>query len=110
MRIVQILPESEINPPKSQVTSSWARMFGKSFYFEVMNFEKILGEIDRRQADVNRLRPFSRKNLQSLKEYFKIGLTYSSNALEGNTLTESETKVVIEEGITIGGKPLRDHY
>lgn len=37
-------------------------------------------------------------------------MTYTSNALEGNSLTESETKVVIEDGLTIEGKPLRDHY
>jgi Fic family protein len=36
-------------------------------------------------------------------------MTYSSNALEGNSLTETETKIVIEDGITIGGKPVRDH-
>lgn len=47
--------------------------------------------------------------LEQIKEYFRIGLTYSSNAIEGNTLTESETKVVLEEGITVGGKPLKDH-
>ena len=44
------------------------------------------------------------------KEYYKIGLTYASNALEGNTLDLVETKVVLEDGITIGGKPLKDHY
>jgi hypothetical protein len=38
-----------------------------------------------------------------LREYYRIGLTYTSNALEGNSLTESETKVVIEDGLTIGG-------
>jgi Fic family protein len=37
-------------------------------------------------------------------------LTFSSNALEGNSLTESETKVVLEDGITIGGKPMKDHF
>lgn len=47
--------------------------------------------------------------LEQIKEYFRIGLTNSSNAIEGNTLTESETKVVLEEGITVGGKPLKDH-
>lgn len=48
--------------------------------------------------------------MKSLKEYYRIGLTYSSNALEGNSLTESETKIVIEDGLTIEGKPLRDMY
>lgn len=48
--------------------------------------------------------------MEQLKEYYRIGLTYSSNALEGNSLTETETKIVLEDGITIGGKPIRDHY
>lgn len=45
-----------------------------------------------------------------MREHFRIGLTWASNALEGNSLTETETKVVIEDGITIGGKPLKDHF
>ncbi len=55
-------------------------------------------------------RPLPPETLKSLREYYRVGLTYSSNALEGNSLTESETKVVIEDGLTIEGKPLRDHY
>jgi Fic family protein len=47
--------------------------------------------------------------LKQVREYFRIGMTYSSNALEGNSLTETETKIVIEDGLTIGGKPVRDH-
>lgn len=75
-----------------------------------MEIGSLLEEIDRLQKEISKLKPFSPKNIRGLKDYFKIGLTYSSNALEGNSLTESETKVVIEEGITIGGKPLKDHY
>ena len=56
------------------------------------------------------LRPLPAETLKSLREYYRVGLTYTSNALEGNSLTESETKVVIEDGLTIGGKPLRDIY
>ncbi len=48
--------------------------------------------------------------MNELKQYYRIGLTWSSNALEGNTLTESETKVLLEDGLTIGGKPLRDTF
>lgn len=69
----------------------------------------IFKEIDSLQNEINSYRPLSPDLLKQLKEYYKIGLTYSSNALEGNTLTESETKIVLEEGITIGGKPLKDH-
>ncbi|MBQ3878138.1 MAG: Fic family protein [Prevotella sp.] len=67
------------------------------------------------QADENNrrlsaYRPLPPETLKSLREYYRVGLTYTSNALEGNSLTESETKVVIEDGLTIEGKPLRDHY
>ena len=48
--------------------------------------------------------------LHQIEDFYKIGLTYSSNALEGNSLTESETKVLIEDGLTVGGKPLREIY
>ncbi|MFH0814361.1 MAG: hypothetical protein V2A69_16220 [Pseudomonadota bacterium] len=70
----------------------------------------LLEEIDKLKTDIDRIRPLSKPELRQIKEYFRIGLTYSSNALEGNSLTETETKIVIEEGITIGGKPLKDHY
>ncbi len=67
------------------------------------------------QADENNrllsaYRPLPPETLKSLRDYYRVGLTYTSNALEGNSLTESETKVVIEDGLTIEGKPLRDHY
>lgn len=75
-----------------------------------MIYENRLNDIDRQQAQISDLRPLDAYGLQQLKEFYRVGLTYSSNALEGNSLTESETKVVLEDGITIGGKPLKDHY
>lgn len=36
-------------------------------------------------------------------------MTYNSNAIEGNSLTLKETFLVINEGITVKGKPLKDH-
>lgn len=72
--------------------------------------KEILNKVDEAQARINALRPFNNEMNRQIKEYFRIGLTYSSNALEGNSLTISETKVVIEDGLTIAGKPLRDHY
>lgn len=56
------------------------------------------------------MRPFPKETLKSLRAFYRVGLTYSSNAIEGNSLTETETKVIIEDGLTIGGKPLRDVY
>lgn len=65
---------------------------------------------DENNRQLSAYRPLPPETLRSLREYYRIGLTYTSNALEGNSLTESETKVVIEDGLTIEGKPLRDHY
>ena len=73
-------------------------------------YQKTMKEVDQLQKEINEYRPLSRNALKQLKQYYRIGLTYSSNALEGNSLTETETKIVLEEGITIGGKPLKDHY
>ena len=64
--------------------------------------------IDRYKAALDAVRPFEGETLKELRDYYKIGLTWSSNAIEGNTLTISETKVVLEEGLTVGGRPLRD--
>lgn len=73
------------------------------------NLKQLLKVINEKQQLINRNPPLDQQQVQNLKEYFKIGLTYASNALEGNTLTEFETKVVVEDGVTIGGKALRDH-
>ena len=72
--------------------------------------KKKLAQCERQQQQLWAFRPLSKETLQSLREYYRVGLTYTSNALEGNSLTESETKIVIEDGLTIEGKPLRDVY
>ena len=64
--------------------------------------------LDLYKVTIDERRPFEGELLTQLKYYYRIGLTWSSNALEGNTLTESETKVLFEDGLTVGGKPL--HY
>ena len=50
------------------------------------------------------------KIFMQIKAFYRIGFTWTSNALEGNSLAESETKVLIEDGLTIGGRPLRDMF
>jgi len=47
--------------------------------------------------------------VSNLEEWFRIELTYTSNAIEGNTLTRQETALVVEKGITVGGKSLKEH-
>ena len=72
--------------------------------------EKLLKEIDELKKQVDAVRPLKNGELKQLKEYFKIGLTYTSNALEGNSIDETETKIILEDGLTIGGKSLREHF
>ncbi|NTU43581.1 MAG: Fic family protein [Nitrospirales bacterium] len=69
----------------------------------------LIQRIDTLKDAIDSYRPFSPHLLGQIKDYYRIGMTYSSNALEGNTLTETETKVVLEDGITIGGKSIREH-
>lgn len=71
-------------------------------------FENKINKCDIQKQKMDTLRPLSNDQAKAIKEHFKIGLTYSSNALEGNTLTLIETKVIIEDGLTIGGKTLRE--
>ena len=66
-------------------------------------------EIDDLKKEIDSYRPFNKQLLNELQQFYRIGFTYSSNALEGNSLTESETKVIIEDGLTIGGKTIREH-
>ncbi len=65
--------------------------------------------IDAKKRQLDRLRPLPDEALQRLEHYYDIEITYASNALEGNTLSPVETTLVIEKGITIAGKPLKDH-
>ena len=73
-----------------------------------MELQVMLNRIDETKKWISDRRPLAPEEVKGLDAYFRIGLTYSSNALEGNTLTLTETKVLLEDGLTVGGKPLRD--
>jgi len=70
----------------------------------------LLNEIDKLMESINTIRPFEGVYLQQINLFFKIETTYSSNAIEGNTHTLEETKLILEDGITIGGHPIREFY
>ncbi len=69
----------------------------------------ILPKIDTLKDTLHSLRPLDKAELQRLRDEFIIETTYNSNAIEGNTLTLRETALILQEGITIAEKPLRDH-
>ncbi|MFC0187200.1 Fic family protein [Fictibacillus aquaticus] len=64
--------------------------------------------IDEKKMQLDLKRPLPKHTLNSLREKMLLEWTYHSNAIEGNTLTMNETKVVLE-GITVGGKTMREH-
>jgi Fic family protein len=74
-----------------------------------MTEDTLIQQIAAKKAELDRLRPLAPHGLDNLNRSYDIELTYTSNAIEGNTLTAAETRMVIEHGITIGGKPLKDH-
>lgn len=63
-------------------------------------------EIDNLKSKLDQKRPLPPAAVKNLREAFRVEWTYNSNAIEGNTLTLLETKVVLEEGLTVGGKTL----
>jgi Fic family protein len=71
--------------------------------------DNTLAAIADKKARLDALRPVSQAALLALQKSYDVDLTYTSNAIEGNTLTLRETAELIEHGITVGGKPLRDH-
>ena len=65
--------------------------------------------IDNKLKQLNTLRPLSSEQVANLKNFMDIEYTYHSNAIEGSTLTFSETKLILQQGLTIGGKSLDEH-
>lgn len=65
--------------------------------------------IAEKKAELDALRPLGGRTLAALDRWLDVELTYTSNALEGNTLTRNETAIILEKGITVSGKPLREH-
>lgn len=70
---------------------------------------KLLQECDTLKARLSGLRPLPAEALKKIEEAFAIEYTYESNRIEGNTLTLQETELVVNEGVTIAGKSMREH-
>ena len=66
-------------------------------------------KLEKKLAKLNLLRPLPENALKSLKKKFEVEMTYNSNAIEGNRLSLKETYLVLEKGMTIGGKSVREH-
>ncbi|WP_100405217.1 Fic family protein [Bacillus solitudinis] len=67
-------------------------------------------EVTELKNELDQLRPLPSAAVKNLNEVLRVEWTYNSNAIEGNTLSLIETKVVLEDGLTIGGKRLKEHF
>lgn len=70
---------------------------------------ELFASLDALKARLYAHRPLPPDVVSQIREDMRVRFTYHSNAIEGNTLTMSETKAVLEDGITIGGKSLKEH-
>lgn len=70
----------------------------------------LLQQATKLQALINKKRPFEGNQLIQLQKYYKCESTWSSNALEGNTISLHETQMILEQGLTIHGHTLNEIY
>lgn len=70
-----------------------------------MKYEKLT----QKKRELDQFRPLPKELVHNLEDWFRIELTYTSNAIEGNTLTRQETALIVEKGLTVGGKTLKEH-
>ena len=93
------LHQQQINPDLSQLLVRYLNMSNRSQF----------QQIDKLKSWLDSFRPLSPIIVAELKKLSDVQFTYNSNAIEGNTLTQSETELVLSKGITVGGKTLEEH-
>jgi Fic family protein len=81
-----------------------------TYPYDHKGLDKTLDRIQEKKERLDTLRPLPGPALQNLRESLSLEWTYHSNSIEGNTLSLVETKMVVEDGITIQGKSLREHF
>ena len=73
------------------------------------DIKELLNEVDVLKEQLSILRPLPEEALKKIQDALDIEYTYESNRIEGNTLTLQETALVVNEGVTISGKSMREH-
>jgi Fic family protein len=73
------------------------------------DLNKALAQADTLKARLQAARPLDVEALEKIKAAFEMEYTFESNKIEGNTLTLQETALVVSEGVTIGGKSMKEH-
>ncbi len=71
--------------------------------------EDKLTKLTQKKQQLDSYRPLPPELVKNLEDWYRIELTFTSNAIEGNTLSRQETAMVVEKGITVEGKTVREH-
>lgn len=82
----------------------------KTNNYQFEGFDSHLHRIQRKKDRLDALRPLPPAAINNIRENLMLEWTYNSNSIEGNTLTLQETRMVVEEGFTVKGKTLREHF
>lgn len=72
--------------------------------------QRLIRRINRKKEELDSFRPLPASVLKRLEEDISLQWIYNSNAIEGSTISLKETRLILETGITIGGKSLREHF
>jgi Fic family protein len=71
---------------------------------------RLLARIENKKELLDGLRPLSAPAMNKLRDQILVEWIYNSNAIEGSTITLQETRLILETGLTVGGKSLREHF
>ena len=82
----------------------------KKLYPNSESLEVLLEQIEDLKNALDSFRPLQGEHIEKLNQYFDEVYTFDSTGIEGNTLTLQETALVLNKGVTIGGKSLREHF
>src|SRR5947209_5302073 len=88
--------------------STYAKEYSKLCYNSfIMN--GLLQKLTKKKQKLDSFQPLPQAVIKNLDDWYRVELTYTSNAIEGNTLSRAETALVVEKGITVEGKSITEH-
>jgi len=79
-------------------------------YYFILYTLSMYKALSNKKSELDKFRPLPPELVTNLDDWFRVELTYTSNAIEGNTLTRKETALVVEKGLTVRGKSLHEHF
>ncbi|MEQ9402494.1 MAG: Fic family protein [Cyclobacteriaceae bacterium] len=112
-KVLSIIKYSPFADEILAVAESRIEYLSRGDMYQIQEFSeetlRMLEEIDHLLLRWKKKQPLSISQKGKMEEYFDVAYTFESNRIEGNTLTLQETKMVTVEGLTIGGKSLKEH-